>query len=84
MLRIRGQDPDSGADTHNVNVGSASYKLCGLIHSFIHLRNMCGIHTTWQAGSLEQLADFVKPQFPYLKNGVNNTYLLGLCEENMR
>lgn len=27
MLRIRGQDPDSGADTHDVNVGSASYKL---------------------------------------------------------
>lgn len=30
MLRIKGQDPGSGADTHGVNLGSASYKLCDL------------------------------------------------------
>lgn len=30
MLRMKGQDPDSGADTHGVNVGSTFYKLCDL------------------------------------------------------
>lgn len=33
---------------------------------------------------LDQLADFVTPQFPHLKNGVNNTHLPEFCEENMR